>query len=562
MAKFVLLSDNTLLYDYRDFPLLDFVPGAPGNAIPSFIYAFLKGRIAKPIDGGRLKYAPYGLRKIEASLLTKYNSNDVVVAHPDHISSAIKDDTEVVAIHTMDPLGLGPTTMSYYVLFKSHSLNAYVKQEWEKLIAKVNAARKGKKAKLIIGGPGVWEYTILRDYVEKHNIDYLFQGEMDDYSPELFEQVAAGKFDDNLFRNGYITYDESFVRFAKTDQKFISRGKGIPTFPKPESIPNIVAPSTKSITEAMRGCGIGCDFCEVTLRELRYYSPEKITQEIKVNIEQGGFDNAWLHSDEIFAYKHLQNYVPNEEALTELFTKIMSVRGVKRTNPTHGRISIPSAYPELIGKLSRIMRASRDNWIGVQVGLETGSDALAKKHMPAKTLPLKIGVDGSWQEIVWNGVRNFNRHYWRPAFTVQVGQSSETNEDNAETVALINRLSNSRVDGRPFEFTVTPLYNMPLGRIKSKDFSNQELTKSMLAVYYASYRHLAKMAARDAYRVMEGKNPLLKYTVGSTIRFGGYVMMKFIEGIARKNGVDIEKAKTYGVGNHRDIEAWNVAARA
>ncbi len=562
MAKFVLLSDNTLLYNYRDFPLLDFVPGAPGNSIPGPIYKFLKGKIAKPVDGGRLRYAPYGLRKVEASLLTKYRKEDVVVAHPDYISSAIKDDTEVVAIHTMDPLGLGPTTMSYYVLFKSRDLNAYVKQEWEALIAKVNAARKGKKAKLLIGGPGVWEYTILRDYVEKHNIDYLFQGEMDDYAPELFEQISAGKLDENLFRSGYISYDESFVRFAKEDQKFIMRGKGIPTFPKLESIPDIVAPATKSISEAMRGCGIGCDFCEVTLRELRYYSPEKVAREVRVNVEQGGFDNAWLHSDEIFAYKHQKNYVPNEEALTELFSTITAIKGVRRTNPTHGRISIPSAYPELIAKLSGIMHASKDNWIGVQVGLETGSDELAKRHMPAKTLPLKIGVDGTWQEIVWNGVKNFNINYWRPAFTVQVGQSSETDDDNWDTVALINRLSNSRVDHMPFEFTVTPLYNMPLGRIKSKDFSNQELTQSMLAVYYASYRHLAKMAARDAYRVMRSRNAALKYTVGSTVRFGGYVMMKFVEGIAKKHGVDINKAKSYGVGRNRDIGAWSVAVSA
>ncbi|MEM3227393.1 MAG: radical SAM protein [Candidatus Micrarchaeaceae archaeon] len=561
MAKFVLLSDNTLLYDYRDFPLLDFVPGAPGNSIPGFIYRFLKGKIAPALPDGRLKYAPYGLRKVEASLLRKYSSKDVLVAHPDYLNSAIKDDTEVVAIHTMDPLGLGPTTMSYYVLFKSRDLNAYVKQEWESLIAKVNAARKGKKAKLLIGGPGVWEYTIMRDYVEKHNIDYLFQGELDDYAPELFEQISSGNIDENMFSHGFITYDENFMRSMKPDPKFIMRGRGIPTFPKLDSIPAIVAPSTKGLTESMRGCGIGCDFCEVTLRELRYYSPEKVADEIKVNVNNGGFNNAWVHSDEIFAYQHLKNYVPNEEALTSLFTTIMSIPGIRRSNPTHGRISIPSAYPELIAKLSKILHASESNWIGIQVGLETGSEVLAKKHMPAKTLPLNIGVDGSWQEIVWYGVRNLNLNYWRPAFTVQIGQSSETEEDNWDTVALINRLSFSKVDHMPFEFTVTPLYNMPLGRIKSKSF-DAPLTQSMLAVYYASYRHLAKMARRDAFKAMNNRNLALKYSVGSLISLGGSVMLEFVERVAKKHGVDIDKAKTYGIGLHRDIESWSVAANA
>ncbi|MGC8622377.1 MAG: B12-binding domain-containing radical SAM protein [Candidatus Micrarchaeia archaeon] len=562
MAKFVLISDNTLVYDYRNFPLLDFVPGAPGNSLPKFIYSFLKGKISPALPDGRIKYAPYGLRKIEAALLKKYSSKDVVVAHPDYLSSFIKDDTEIIGMHTMDPLGLGPTTMSYYVLFKSKDLNAYVKQEWESLISKVNAARKGKKAKLVVGGPGIWEYTILRNYVEKHNIDYLFQGEMDDYAVELFEQISSGNIDQNMFSQGFITYDDQFMRSLKPDPKFIGRGKGIPSFPKLESIPLIVNPSTKSLNETMRGCGIGCDFCEVTLRELRYYPPEKVAEEVKVNIRSGGFNNAWLHSDEIFAYQHQKNYVPNEEALISLFTTIMSIDGVKRSNPTHGRISIPSAYPELIAKLSKILRASEHNWIGIQVGLETGSETLAKKHMPAKTLPLKIGVDGSWQEIVWNGVKNMNINYWRPAFTVQIGQTSETEEDNWETVALINRLSNSRVGHMPFEFTVTPLYNMPLGRIKSKSF-DVPLTQSMLAVYYASYRHLAKMASRDAYTAMYDKNLALKVSVGSLISVGGTLMLKFVERIARKYGVDIEKAKTYGVGMHRnDIEAWSVAANA
>jgi hypothetical protein len=80
-----------------------------------------------------------------------------------------------------------------------------------------------------------------------------------------------------------------------------------------------------------------------------------------------------------------------------------------------------------------------------------------------------------------------NRYCWRPAFTVQVGQIAETPEDNWETGGLINWLSNSRLDdGRPFEFTVTPTQNVPLGRIKSKSVSPTLLDPSQLAVYYAS----------------------------------------------------------------------------
>ncbi len=564
MAKCVLLSDETLIYDYRDFPLLDFLPCAPAYSMPNGVYEFLKGRVSPPIDGGRLKYAPYGLRKLEAALLRRYSVADVAVAHPDYMMDYIKDDTEVIAVYTMDPFGLGPTTMSYYALFESnnegHELNAFVRQDWEALINRVNRAREGRKAKLVVGGPGVWEYMLMPEEIDRQKIDYLFQGETDDIVPELFEQISSDSIDGNMFSHSYITYDESFHRIMKEDPKFLSRGRGLKTFPSLDTIPDIVNPSVKGLTESMRGCGIGCDFCEVTLRELRYYPVEKVVNEIKVNVEKGGISQAWLHSDEIFAYRHLPRYVPNEDALVELFTAIMAIKGVKTTNPTHGRISIPAAYPELMGRLSKVMRAGPNNYIGIQVGLETGSDRLALRHMPAKTLPLSIGKDGSWQEIVWKGVHSMNRYYWRPAFTVQVGQIEETDEDNWDTVALINRLSNSVCDGRPFEFTVTPLLNVPLGRIKSKHI-DAKLSNSMLAVYYASYRHLAKMAIRDAWRDSTG-NPIVRMGTAGLIGTGGYLMYKAVEKIAVKNGVDIEKVKSYGTGNKKRINAWNIAVNS
>ncbi|MGI0100909.1 MAG: B12-binding domain-containing radical SAM protein [Candidatus Micrarchaeaceae archaeon] len=564
MSKYVLLSDDTLIYDYRNFPLLDFLPCAPSWSMPESAYLFLKGKVSPPVDGGRLKYAPYALRKLEAALLKRHAPNDVAVVHPDYMDSFIKDDTEIIAVTTMDPFGLGPTTMSYFAMYEAisqgHQLSAFVRKDWDRLMEKISALRKGKKAKLVVGGPGVWEYMLLPEEIEKHGIDYLFQGETDDIVPELFDQIASNSLDGNMFSHSYITYDESFHRIVKDDNRFLSRGKGLKTFPSLDSIPDIVNPSMKGLTEAMRGCGIGCDFCEVTLRELRYYPVEKVVKELRVNVEKGNTTQAWLHSDEIFAYKHLPRYVPNEEALIELFTAIMSIKGIKTTNPTHGRISIPAAYPNLIEKLSKVMKAGPHNYIGIQVGLETGSDSLALRHMPAKTLPLRIGSDGTWQEIVWKGVYNFNKYYWRPAFTVQVGQSDETDDDNWDTVALINRLSNSVCDGRPFEFTVTPLLNVPLGRIKSKSI-DARLSKSMLAVYCASYRHLAKIANRDALRDSTG-NIAVKLGTAAMISIGGTMMYSKVKGIAEKQGVDIEKTITHGIGRKREITAWSIATNS
>ncbi|MEM3851721.1 MAG: radical SAM protein [Methanomassiliicoccales archaeon] len=544
MTRFVLVSDSTLSYDYRNFPLLDFMPCAPSNVLPGIFYSFLKGQHAPALPDGRVKYAPYSLRKLEAALLSKFKRNEVVVAHEDHLQNFIKDDTEVIGVSTMDPLGTAPLTMSYMILFDSTSM-PWVRREWHALMSKINTARRGKKAKLIVGGPGVWEFTLFPDVLASDAIDYAVQGECDDIATEIFEEIGSGNIDKSLFFEGYMSFDENFHRTYVPHDRFLTRKPGVQTFPTLDEIPDIVEPSMKGMIEVMRGCGVGCDFCEVTLRPSRYYSNEKIRKEIEVNVK-GGWDNAWLHSDEIFAYKHGRMFEPNEEALVDLFTSIMKIPGVKSANPTHGRISIPAAFPDLIRKLSDIMHAGPSNWIGVQVGVETGSERLAKIHMPNKTLPLRIGTDGGWQDIVWWGVHNFNRYYWRPAFTVQVGQREETPEDNWDTVEMINRMSNSYVDGRPFEFTITPMQNVPLGLIKSRAFSSLHLDESQLAVYYAAYRHLAKMAARDSAAVSSG-SLLGRAGTTSLIAFGGWAMLKGVERICRKRGLDVDKARRHGL---------------
>jgi radical SAM superfamily enzyme YgiQ (UPF0313 family) len=557
MARFVLISDTTLSRNYRSVPLLDFLASAPTDALPSSIYSFLKGP-PPPATGGRAALAPYAIRKLEASLLRDYTKDEVVVAQEDHIADFVDEDTEIIGVSTMDPLGLGPLTMSYSVFFETKA-PAYVHREFETLLAKVNRARAGKKAKLMVGGPGVWELTVRPEELEKNSIDFAYQGEADDIATDLFRYVAEESGEKTEFFRGYQTFNAEFHKEWQANSKFISRYQFSKQFPTLDEIPDIVNPSVKGMVEVMRGCGIGCDFCEVTLRPLRYYEPERVRREISVNV-RAGMSNAWLHSDEIFAYQHGRNFVPNEDAILDLMNVVMSTPGIGHTNPTHGRISIPAAYPELMREMAEVIRSGPDNWIGMQVGIETGSDRLAAKHMPNKTLPLKVGPDGTWGDIVWKGTYTMNKYYWRPAFTVQVGQAGETPDDNWETVALINRMSNSSLEtGAPFEFTVTPMQNVPLGLLKSRDFSSLKLDPSQLAVYYACYKHLAKISSRNATRASSETGLASRYVTGAMIGLGGWAMFRLVKSICRKRGLDLEKADRYGLSERVPVPSLVVA---
>jgi radical SAM superfamily enzyme YgiQ (UPF0313 family) len=546
MARYVLVSDTTLSREYRNFPLLDFLPSAPCALVPGSVYSFLRGD-AREASGGRAYFAPYALRKLEASLLREYPESEVVVAHENHIQDFVDDDTEVIGVTTMDPLGLAPLSMSYSILFGTGD-SAHVRKDFEALVSRINRIRAGKKAKLLLGGPGVWEFTVLPSKLERLGIDYAFQGEADDIVSELFAYVAGDGGSSNVFERGYSTFDDHFRVQHVDTERFLSRHRFSRQFPALEDIPDIVGPSVKGMTEVMRGCGVGCDFCEVTLRPLRYYPPEKVRREVEVNVRSGQ-SHSWLHSDEIFAYQHGPHFEPNDDALIELFSAVMGTPGLTYTNPTHARITIPAAYPELIHKLSSVLKAGPCNWIGLQTGIETGSDRLASMHMPNKTLPLRIGPDGSWAEIIWRGTYILNKYCWRPAFTIQVGQEAETPEDNWDTVALVNIMSNSEVDGKPFEFTVTPMQNAPLGRMKGRDFSLLPLDQSQLAVYYASYRHLYKVAARNARNPRSnGTLSLTGIGTGAILALGALGMLRFVASVCKKGGLDVEKVARHGLG--------------
>ncbi|MGZ8887738.1 MAG: radical SAM protein, partial [Nitrososphaeraceae archaeon] len=172
--KVVLSADRTLMSPYRGISLASFFGCAPAldfnRTKDSFWYYILKNQvtprvlfdfICNPVGhkNGRADFAPYGLRKLEASLLRDgYNPEDVVVAHPDYIEQFIGPETQVVGTYEMDPLGMGPVTMTFTFGRKMMSYDELYNRD---LHLRINAAknRNGSKAKVIVGASGTWQYN-------------------------------------------------------------------------------------------------------------------------------------------------------------------------------------------------------------------------------------------------------------------------------------------------------------------------------------------------------------------------------------------------------------------
>jgi radical SAM superfamily enzyme YgiQ (UPF0313 family) len=560
--KVVLSADRTLMSPYRGISLASFFGCAPALDLTrnhkTFLYRVLGHQvtprmlfdfICNPIEqtDGRANYAPYGLRKVEAALVRDgYTRDDVVVAHPNYIEKFIGPETEVVGTYEMDPLGMGPVTMTFTAGRKQMSYDEFYSRELHHRILAAKR-RSGSKAKIIAGASGTWQYNYDPAKIEEYGLYGIVEGDLGGIGPEI--DGTGGRFFDALI-NGEMEIANPFKKkefkveikeFERNDRKYHGRFIHCWDQPSVDEIPNIINPSMHGQVEVMRGCGRGCKFCDVTLRSLRYFPVEKIAKEIEINMKYGGLKNAWLHSDDIFVYglnpRTTKNMQPNREAIEELFKGIMAT-GVEHTNPTHGTLAGAIADERLIPNVSKIIRSSSTNHIGIQCGFETGSIRLIGKYADRKLAPYK---PAEWHWVVKTGVKTFNENHWVPAFTIIMGlNNDETPEDSWETVRLIHELETEQPESR---FTVTPLTFVPIGLLEKADFFDigHTMDAPKLGVMYKTWQHNFKHGIQKFMRKVGRDNPIKNVFFAALARSLGGVPLSAMERYARKKGPEHER---------------------
>ncbi|HEX6647131.1 MAG TPA: radical SAM protein [Nitrososphaeraceae archaeon] len=561
--KVVLSADRTLMSPYRGISLASFFGCAPAldfnRTKDSFWYYILKNQvtprvlfdfICNPIGhkNGIANFAPYGLRKLESSLLRDgYNPEDVVVAHPDYIEQFIGPETEVVGTYEMDPLGMGPVTMTFTFGRKTMSYDELYNRD---LHLRINAAknRNGSKAKVIVGASGTWQYNYDPAKIEEYGIYGIVEGDLGGIGPEL--DGVGGRFFDAVI-NGELETSNPFKKsefkveikeFVKSDRTYHGRFFHYSDEPSIDEIPNIVNPSMHGMIEVMRGCGRGCKFCDVTLRPLRYYPVEKVQQEIEINMKYGGLKNAWIQSDDIFVYglnpRTTKNMQPNREAIEELFKGIMDT-GIEHTNPTHGTLAGAIADERLVPNVSKIIKSGPDNFIGIQCGLETGSIRLIGKYADRKLAPFK---PSEWHWVVKEGVKTLNEHYWVPAFTLIMGlDNNESVEDSWETIRLIHELETEQPDSK---FTVTPLTFVPIGLLEKSTFFDigNTMDPGKLGVMYKTWQHNFKHGIQKFMSTVGRHNTIKNTFFSSLAKTLGGIPLSSMEKFARNKGPEHEQA--------------------
>jgi len=433
MAEVLLTADRTLMSNYHNNEFLGFGTCAPPNFIPEWFYSYLFFPPLKA-DKGVPSAAPYGLRKTEAQLLKE--GFDVAVISPDRLEEYIKE-AEVLGIHTMDPFGLGPASSTLAAIFKKEP---YLAKYFNALITDP-AIRKEKKRglKIIVGGPGAWQFRYRQRFVERHAIDCVVDGETENVIGKILRVALEG---------GVLP-------------KFYEVGAG--ESPALEEIPDIIRPSVNGLVEIGRGCCRGCEFCNVTLRPLRWYPLEKIKREISLNLKSENVEGCCLHAEDVMLYGS-RNTTPDDEKLLRLHEFV--ARNCEGISWSHCSLAAVASKPKLFSRLSELI-LSKQAWWGAEIGIETGSAELAKKIMPAKAHPFKAE---NWPEVVQDGMGLMHDNMMVPACTLIVGLPEEREEDILKTMELVDDLKGVRS-------FIVPLFFVPLGRLKNEDwFKQAEMT--------------------------------------------------------------------------------------
>lgn len=427
-TRIVLTSSATEMSDYCDNPFVAFVAAFDRGPVPLWLLRkFLYPSVTS--DGeGRAKFAPYGLRKVEAVLLENgFSSSEVAVVHPSSLDDFVGPETKVVGISAMDPTGMGYVSKTYSSLTGGGlSMNAV---EFQALV-KHPSIRK-YKPKVIVGGYGSWQLQ-RKKLTEEYGIECVIVGGASETIADVFDRAANGE---NL-------------------PQVVSSPDG----EEPKRMPLIKHAAIHGGVEISKGCGRNCQFCTPTMQRKYDVPLDSIMKEVETTVAEGA-SQITLITEDLFLYGAKNKlFIPNREAVLQLVSSIADYPQVKAIQPSHMSLA-PVVYDQgLVRDVAEIL--IEHNWyshgmkpiVTSETGIETGSVRLMQKYMAGKPLPFK---PEQWKDIVSQAFGILNDNNWYPLATLIIGLPDEREEDVSETLELMDRL-------RGFSAFYVPLFFVPL----------------------------------------------------------------------------------------------------
>jgi radical SAM superfamily enzyme YgiQ (UPF0313 family) len=500
MPEIVITCDWTMMSNHNRKEFLGFGTTTPAYVLPEQVYKRLFFPEMPCDEEGHPREAPYGMRKIEASLMDA--GFDARIIHPSYLHLYMPGQAKLMLISGHDYFGLNPPSSTFGGVMRKETLNHVNFKRMMTQPHVLEAREKGMK--LIAGGPCAWQLSPatqmklpwIGEFVQSiGGIDCVVEGEADLYVKEVVKKALNDEF------------IPPHVIMTPKDA------------PKVEQISTICYPSVNGLIEIGRGCCRGCSFCSVTTRPTRWYPLEKIEQELKVNA-QSGIRKGLLHSDDVYFYGS-PNVMPREEKLLPLLK--LAKRYYDQVGWSHVAVASLMTKPKLLSQCAEILNDEKQDWWGVEVGVETGSPRMITAAMPGKVAPFKAS---QWPELVVQAAGLMNDNHVFPACTFIVGLPQETEDDVLRTIELIDNLWD-------FKAILVPMFFVPLGHLKNKDwFQRDRMSDVQQELFRRALTHglrQSKTLLRDFFD-WEGS-----HTTAYRATFRGFI--GFLEALSRMNGL-------------------------
>ncbi|HUJ84389.1 MAG TPA: radical SAM protein [Candidatus Acidoferrales bacterium] len=445
-AKIVLTASATEMSDFYNNPFIAFTAGFARGPFP---LTLVRKTLYPPVDrkpDGRARFAPYGLRKVEAMLLENgFTEKEVVVVHPDDLEDFVGPETKVVGISSMDPTGMGYVSKTYSsIIGGGEPMNAV---EFQKLVT--HPSIKKYRPKIIVGGFGAWQLE--RKHVsDSYGVDCVLLGGRPEPIVGIFKKAVN---------------DKPLPRIVKADESISNWNY------------NAIMPLAKhagihGAVEISKGCGRNCQFCTPTMQHKIDVPFEKIMHEVALTTAEGS-DHITLVTEDLFLYGADKDFVPNKDAVVNLVKNVAKYPGVKSIQASHMSLAPAVNNPQMIKELAEVLidrswySFGKKAIITAETGIETGSTRLMRKYMAGKMLPYK---PEQWQEIVENAFGILNDNNWYPLATLIIGLPDEKEEDVLQTLELMDKLKDYNAFYVPLFFV--PLENCVLMKQKGAELDS------------------------------------------------------------------------------------------
>jgi radical SAM superfamily enzyme YgiQ (UPF0313 family) len=454
--KVVLTASIAEMAGWDADPFIAFAGGFPGRLVPSFLLR--QGYKPDPPNADRsAPFAPYGLRKIEATLLENgFDEDDVMTVHPSQLKHVMGPKTKVVGVSSMDPLGMAYVSVTYSSLTGLGYTPATGLEFWR---LTQNSSLKKHNVPRILGGAGSWQLKNPK-LRKQYGFDCVVMGESESVATQLFEKAIRG---------------EKLPGIVRAER------------PADEEIPAIKNGAIYGAVEISRGCGRGCQFCSPTMKFRRTFPIKKVLQEVRANLNCGA-DMILLNTDDVFLYGSKERFLPNRDAVLSLYDAVVNEPGVKYVQTAHASLAPAIVDPKMVQGITEIIgdkcryRYRGNPVVTVEVGVETGSPRLMQEHMRGKALPYDVS---EWPEIVCEAYGILNDANWVPLCTLVTGLPKETEDDVLHTLDLIHRMRRFKTFFVPLFFV--SLEDCALNREKTLDL--RRLTELQWEVFIECWDH-------------------------------------------------------------------------